>query len=77
LHRVDHPKGSCLSGDRLKPVLAAHPDRAGDLAADQRVDQRLLVAALPYATVVLADRVINAGGERQSGVKQQEEPTKS
>ena len=58
------------------PVLAAQPDRTGDFAADQGIDQRLLVAALPDATVVLADRVIDAGGERQSGVKQQEETTK-
>jgi len=73
LQCADHPKGSCLSGDRLKPALAAQPDRAGDLAADQRVDQRPLVGSLPDAAVVLADRVIDAIGERQSGVKQHEE----
>ena len=58
----DSTEGGRVDGlpERLaQPVLAAEPERAGNFPADQAVVQRLLVAPLPDAAVVVVDEIID------------------
>ena len=77
LHRL---RRDCSQGGRVDGLperfaesrLAAFPEGASDLPADQRVDQSLLDAAVPDPAVVTADNVIDAG-ERRSATKHEKE----